>query len=118
MDASIMPKAQFAHLASRYRPNLRLRESITTRRRKVMGMFAAKVRIRPIQGDGFSSRGMQPIFRTHTLGGSSPNCFGILFSLEYNYLMASLLGWRVRVPLLAEFQKDQRWILASFRGSH
>ena len=55
-------------------------------------------------------------FRTHTLGDRLPNSFGVLFSLGYNHVMASLLGWRVRILLLAEFQKGQsmRWILAPF----
>src|SRR3984957_17234448 len=44
MDAGIVPKAQFAHLASGDRPDLRLRESIATRRRKVIAIYTAKVR--------------------------------------------------------------------------
>src|ERR1017187_1138862 len=52
MDAGIVPKAQFANLASGRRPNLRVRESFTMRRRKVIAMYTAKVRIAPIQGDG------------------------------------------------------------------
>ena len=51
-------------------------------------------------------------FRTHTLGDRLPNSFGVLFSLGYNHVTASLLGWKVRILLLAEFQKGQsmRWI--------
>ena len=44
-------------------------------------------------------------FRTYTLGDRLPNSFGVLFSLEYNHVMASLLGRRVWILLLAEFQK-------------
>jgi len=40
-------------------------------------------------------------FRAHTLGGSFPNSFGVLFSLEYNHVMARLLVWRVRILLLS-----------------
>src|SRR6516164_330615 len=47
MHARIVPKVQFAHLASRYGPNLRLEESITKRRKKVIPMYTAKVRIAP-----------------------------------------------------------------------
>src|SRR5882672_2322853 len=48
MDAWIVPKTQFARLASGYWPNLRVRESITTRRRKVISsMYTGKVRIAP-----------------------------------------------------------------------
>src|SRR5580704_16796801 len=46
-------------------------------------------------------------FRTHTLSDRLPNSFGVLFSLGYNHVMASLLGCKVRILLLAEFQKDQ-----------
>jgi hypothetical protein len=52
-------------------------------------------------------------FRTHTLGDRLPNSFGVLSSLGYNHIMARFLGWRVRILLLAEFQKGQRWILAA-----
>jgi len=44
-------------------------------------------------------------FRTHTLGDRLPNSFGVLFSLGYNHVIASLLGRRVRILLFAEFQK-------------
>ena len=44
-------------------------------------------------------------FRTHTLGDRLPNSSGVLSSLGYNHIMASILGWRVRILLLAEFQK-------------
>lgn len=44
-------------------------------------------------------------FRIHTLGGGLPNPAGVLFSLGYNHGMASLLGWRVRILLLAEFKR-------------
>jgi len=48
---------------------------------------------------------MQPISETHTLGDRLPNSFGVLFSPGYNHVMASLLGWKVRILLFAEFEK-------------
>jgi hypothetical protein len=51
MDAGIIPK-EFVHLAAGYRSSLMLRESITTRRRKVIAIYTTKVRVEPIQGEG------------------------------------------------------------------
>jgi hypothetical protein len=56
-------------------------------------------------------------FRTHTLGDRLPNSFGVLSSLGYNHIMARFLGWRVRILLLAEFQKGQAMDFSSPFGA-
>jgi hypothetical protein len=83
-------------------------------------MYTAKVRIAPPRATGLILERWYAVdLRTHTLGDRLPNSFGVLFSLGYNHVMASLLGWRVRILLLAEFKKRQSmgWFLAAFRSS-
>jgi hypothetical protein len=60
-------------------------------------MYTAKVRIAPIGGAGSDSRAVvcSP-FQNPQLDGRLPNSFSALSSLEYNRVVASLLGWRLR----------------------
>jgi hypothetical protein len=60
-------------------------------------MYTAKVRIAPIGGAGSDSRAVvcSPFQNPH-LDARLPNSFSALSSLEYNRVVASLLGWRLR----------------------
>src|ERR1700730_3412117 len=108
---------QFVHLTSGHLPNLRLRErGVTTRHRKVIAMYTAKVRMRPIQCYGYciSIRGMQPIseptFRWRASELLSASCF----HWDTIHVMASLLGWRVREPVNAATESaNHRWSAVS-----
>src|SRR5580704_2881219 len=53
---------------------------------------------RPSRATGSDSRAVvcSPFPNPH-LGDRLPNSFGGLFSLGYNHIMASLLGWRVGI---------------------
>jgi hypothetical protein len=53
MDARIVPEAQLAHLASEYRPALRLQENTAARRRKVIAMYNSQTPHTPIQREDF-----------------------------------------------------------------
>ena len=87
MDDCIIAKARFAHLASGCRPDLRLRESITRRRGKVISMyvygFTAKVQKAPSRTTGTSpiSQIEQPHRFSRTChGGFSTKVSTILWS--------------------------------------
>src|SRR5271167_160483 len=95
MDARIAPRVQFAHLASGYRPNLRLRESITTRRRKVIAMYTAKVRIVPIQGD-LPAAFMRPRLIRTSLYRVQAVCFRSTPSDIRRYLTSAFPGFVLR----------------------
>ena len=80
-----------------------------------MAMYTAKVSIRPSMATGRESRAVvcSP-FQNPYSGGRLLNSFSALFSLEYNRVVASLLGWRLRESMNAATETtNHRWSAVS-----
>ena len=88
------------------------------RRRKVIAMYTAKVRIahHPGRRGSDSRAGVCSPFQNPHLRCQASELFRRLVSLGYNHVVASLLGWRVGILLLAEFKKGH-WRPWSSAGS-